>query len=56
MVCALHLFGALEKSLLNANVLLIPNGVNIFWVRKSSHCMPVALGIISPAVKNAALV
>src|SRR5437762_412878 len=51
-----HLFGACGKSLLKANVFFMSSGSKIFVLTKSSHCMPVAFGIISPAVRKAAFV
>src|SRR5436309_11448094 len=51
-----HLFEALGKSLLSANVFFISRGRKILALIKSSYCMPVTLGMISPAVRNAAFV
>src|SRR6476646_8024318 len=51
-----HLLEAFGKSLLNARVFFISSGSNIMDFIKSSHCIPEAFGIISPAVKKAAFV
>src|SRR6476620_5038026 len=51
-----HLLAAFGKSLLKASVFFISRGSKIFDSTKSSHCIPVAFGIISPAVKKAAFV
>src|SRR5204862_7377914 len=56
LVYGAHLFEAFGKSLLNAKVFFISRGSKILALMKSSHCMPVAFGIICPAVRNAALV
>src|SRR3569833_1463723 len=55
-VCGTVRFSDLGISALKATVLLMPSGAKIFSFKKTSQGLPYATGIISPAVKNAALV